>query len=288
MREAVLATTPFHAAIHHLSLKIYNLFLKFLVNSRHYMDVCPNGNSLKPVVRGCSKCRWTHTISSHIRRKHVCSYVFILPLHMSSNLTGNISSSLFLSNYMFTCKTSCTAMHSLDNPLISREDWIKHPIAWKVQKNEASEIWSAQLPGDQSRCGSFCPELSKIFPDPLYGKMERLRRPKDSFINRKPSHRSRIVGPLAMAAAIHFRRHFLNIGCSIQSSLEISGTTEHAWTKPSCKKIFHIFRVRYLVRILLGKCTSSHYQSIFVLKKEVLGVGVKINFERHCFLYKLQ
>ena len=32
-----------------------------------------------------------------------------------------------------------------------------------------------------------------------------------------------IVGYLAMAAAIHFRLHFLNMGSSIQSSLEISG-----------------------------------------------------------------
>ena len=29
---------------------------------------------------------------------------------------------------------------------------------------------------DQSHCGSFCPALSKMSPDPLYGKMERLRR----------------------------------------------------------------------------------------------------------------
>ena len=34
-------------------------------------------------------------------------------------------------------------------------------------------------------------------------------------------HKSRMVGPLAMAAAIHFQLHFLR--CSIQSSLEISG-----------------------------------------------------------------
>ena len=42
-----------------------------------------------------------------------------------------------------------------------------------------------------------------------------------------PPTENLIVGPTAMAAAIHFRLHFLNIGCSIQSSLKISGDDLH-------------------------------------------------------------
>ena len=51
---AILAATLFHAAIHPFNLKIYNLFLG---NWQHYMDVCPNGNGSKPVVRSYFKCR---------------------------------------------------------------------------------------------------------------------------------------------------------------------------------------------------------------------------------------
>ena len=61
--------------------------------------------------------------------------------------------------------------------------------------------------------------------------MERLCRSKESFLKKKTTkkktlyepYRSRKVGPSAMAAAIHYRIYFLNMGRSIQSSLEISG-----------------------------------------------------------------
>ena len=101
----------------------------------------------------------------------------------------------------------------------------------KGPENEASEIWPAPLPRDQGRFKSFCPALSKIFPDPLYGKMGRIRRWKDSFINRNPirTYISRTVGFLAMAAAIHFWLHFLDMGCSIQSPLEITGLEKDSW-----------------------------------------------------------
>ena len=59
-------------------------------------------------------------------------------------------------------------------------------LLFERPKNEASEIWPAPLLRDQSSCKSFCLALSKIFPDPLYGKMEWLHRSKDSFINRDP------------------------------------------------------------------------------------------------------
>ena len=55
----------------------------------------------------------------------------------------------------------------------------------KGPENEASEILTSPLLRDQSRCKSFCQALSKIFSDPLYGKMERVSKSKDSYISRK-------------------------------------------------------------------------------------------------------
>ena len=53
---AAFIVTLFHVTIHHLSLKIYDIFLKFLENFQHYMDVCTNGYSSKSVESNCFKC----------------------------------------------------------------------------------------------------------------------------------------------------------------------------------------------------------------------------------------
>ena len=53
---AAFIVTFFHVTIHDLSFKIYDIFLKFLENFQHYMDVCTNGYSSKSVESNCFKC----------------------------------------------------------------------------------------------------------------------------------------------------------------------------------------------------------------------------------------
>ena len=94
----------------------------------------------------------------------------------------------------------------------------------KGRENEASEIWPAPLL--RTKVVNLFAQLFKNYFLNLY--MEKWsdfadRKTALSTVTLDGPYRSCTVGPLAMAAAIHFRLHFLNTGCSIQSSLEISG-----------------------------------------------------------------
>ena len=133
-------------------------------------------------------------------------------------------------------------------------------------ENEASEIWPAPLLRDRSRCKSFCLALSKIFPGPLYDKMKRFLYDKmKRFCQQKSytiiptsyswslsnSHHNPLLASFSEQLLLNFIRVFLSIpewwhyisefwaglsssfyvmgsclGCSIQSSLEVSGSSQ--------------------------------------------------------------
>ena len=120
---------------------------------------------------------------SEKRQHRILMFVYQIPSEYSFIIRGNVSS---VQRFKQPSTAHNIEYTSTPYPLISREDWIEHHCL-KGLENEGSEIRPAVLPRDQSRCKSFCPALSKIFPHPLYGKIERRRMSKDSFINRNPT-----------------------------------------------------------------------------------------------------
>ena len=100
------------------------------------------------------------------------------------------------------------------------------PIVWKAQKMKPAKFDPRHYYGTKVVVSLFVQQFQKYF---LILYMAEW----NDFVGRKTAlstetlygpYRSRTVGPLAMAAPIHFRLYFLNMGCSIQSSLAISGT----------------------------------------------------------------